>query len=127
MHGFKYCFLKLGFFNWTGPTAEGKAVGLFLKLEVDLRRKSPEHAMHPLQGAADLSLSGCGPRPLAESLPHSTNRTYCQTSLEGHEKLRDIKGNAGLFQNYVLGTRLSRRKYIIGLFIFTVSNACDYY
>ena len=54
MRGYKYCFLKLGFLNGTGPAAEGKAVGPSLKLEVDLRRKSSEHAMHPLQGAADL-------------------------------------------------------------------------
>ena len=54
MHGFKYCFLKLGFLNWTGPAAEGKAMGPSLKLEVGFKRKSSEHAMHPLQGAADL-------------------------------------------------------------------------
>ena len=54
MHGFKYCILKLVFLKRKGPAAEGKAVGPSLKLEVDLRRKSPEHAMHPLQGAADL-------------------------------------------------------------------------
>ena len=53
MHGSKYCFLKLGFLNGKGPAAEGKAMGLSLKLEVDLRRKNSEHAMHPLQGAAD--------------------------------------------------------------------------
>ena len=35
------------------------------------------------------------------------------------------KGNARLFKNYVWGTRLSRRKYIIGWFIFTISNAFD--
>ena len=40
--------LKLGFLKRTGPAAEGKAVGPSLKLEVDLRRKNPEHAMHPL-------------------------------------------------------------------------------
>ena len=50
MHGFKYCILKLVFLNWKGPAAEGRAVGLSLKLEVDLRRKSPEHAMHPQGG-----------------------------------------------------------------------------
>ena len=52
MHGFKYCFLKLE--NRRGPAAEGKAMGPSLKLEVDFRRKNPEHAMHPLQGAADI-------------------------------------------------------------------------
>ena len=50
MHGFKYCFLKLGFLNGTGPAAEGKAVGPSLKLEVGFRRKSSEHAMHPQGG-----------------------------------------------------------------------------
>ena len=50
MHGFKYCFLKLGFLKRTGPEAEGKAVGPSLKLKVDLRRKNPEHAMHPQGG-----------------------------------------------------------------------------
>jgi len=45
--------LKLGFLNGKGPAAEGKAVGPSLKLEVDLRRKNSEHAMHPVQGAAD--------------------------------------------------------------------------
>ena len=50
MLGFKYCFLKLVFLNGKGPAAEGKAVGLSLKLEVDLRRKNLEHAMHPQGG-----------------------------------------------------------------------------
>ena len=57
MQGYKYCFLKLGFLKrrgsaaeGTGPAAEGKAVGPSLKLEVDLRRKSLEHAMHPQGG-----------------------------------------------------------------------------
>ena len=37
------------------------------------------------------------------------------------------KGNARLFLNYVWRTRLSRPKYITGLFIFTIWNAFDYY
>ena len=45
---------EVRFFKRKGPAAEGKAMGPSLRLEVDLRRKSPEHAMHPLQGAADL-------------------------------------------------------------------------
>ena len=36
------------------------------------------------------------------------------------------RGNARLFLNYVWGTRLSRPKYITGLFIFTIWNAFDY-
>ena len=31
MHGFKYCFLRLGFLKRKGPAAEGKAVGPSLK------------------------------------------------------------------------------------------------
>ena len=50
MHGFKYYFVRLVVLKRKGPAAEGKAVGLSLKLEVDLRRKSPEHAMHPQGG-----------------------------------------------------------------------------
>ena len=50
MHGFKYCILKLVVLKRRGPAAEGKAVGLSLKLEVDLRRKNLEHAMHPQGG-----------------------------------------------------------------------------
>ena len=50
MHGFKYCILRLEVLNGKGPAAEGKAMGLSLKLEVDLRRKNPEHAMHPQGG-----------------------------------------------------------------------------
>ena len=63
MQGYKYCFLKLGFLNGTGPAAEGKAVGPSLKLEVDLRRKSLEHAMHPARGRRILraSPSAAGP------------------------------------------------------------------
>ena len=41
-------------FKRNGSAAEGKALGPSLRLEVDLRRKNLEHAMHPLQGAADL-------------------------------------------------------------------------
>ena len=37
------------------------------------------------------------------------------------------EGNAGLFSNFVwrTDTSLARRKYIIGLFIFSISNAFD--
>ena len=39
-------------------------MGLSLKLEVDLRRENLEHAMHPLQEAADLKASPLPPAPL---------------------------------------------------------------
>ena len=51
---FQILFVEVRFFKRKGPAAEGKAMGPSLKLEVDLRRKNSEHAMHPLQGAADL-------------------------------------------------------------------------
>ena len=39
-----------------------------LRFIVDLRRKSLEHAMHPLQGAADLRASPSAAGPLANSM-----------------------------------------------------------
>ena len=59
MQGYKYCFLKFGFFKGRGPAAEGKAVGPSLKLEVGFRRKNSEHAMHPARGRRILMLRLC--------------------------------------------------------------------
>ena len=52
----------------TGPAAEGKAVGPSLKLEVGLRRKSLEHAMHPARGRRILRASPSAAGPLANSM-----------------------------------------------------------
>ena len=102
MHGSKFCILKLVFLNWTGPAAEGKAVGPSLKLEVGFRRKNPEHAMHPLQGAADLQAAAsaadlqCHCRSLLKKLLFLGRTLLLRLWPTG-------LANAGLAQHLVLG------------------------
>ena len=55
---------EVRFLKRRGPAAEGKAVGLSLKLEVDLRRKSLEHAMHPARRRRILRASPSAAGPL---------------------------------------------------------------